>query len=221
MAGRWPVVGDSVLTSYVSLVGFTVATQSPRWTELPFHFAVLETEDVNAFAAPGGYIFVTRGALRLMESEAELAGVLAHEVAHVDQKHVLERVRRGDMLNRAREEADLTGAILDEIAKAGTEALFTGLGRGEEMEADSLGVIYATAAGYRPDGLATFVARLAQSGTPAARGGFLRELQATHPPAPDRLEALRRQLAASGVDPASGRLLAERYRRFIPAPSRR
>jgi predicted Zn-dependent protease len=215
VAGRWKVLNDSALIRYVTLVGQVVARQSPRWTEIPFRFAVLDTDEVNAFAAPGGYIFVTRGALQLIESESELAGVLAHEVAHVDQKHVLEQIRKFDAMNRARSEADLTGPLLDEVAGFGAGLLFMGVGRGEEMEADSLGALYAAAAGYRVDGLSTFVTRLVEDGTPSGRGGPLRELRATHPPASARLEALQRQLAAAGTDPASGRLLADRYRMYV------
>src|SRR5262245_20903850 len=86
VAGRWRIHPDSALNGDVHLVGQLVAQESPRASEIAFHFAVLDTDEVNAFAAPGGYIFVTRGALAMMESEAELAGVLAHEVAHVDAK---------------------------------------------------------------------------------------------------------------------------------------
>ncbi len=92
--GRYHMVNDPALTHYVNLVGQAVAQQSIRGDEIQFHFGVLDTDDVNAFAAPGGFILVTRGALALMDNEAELAGVLAHEVGHVDQKHVLKEIRR-------------------------------------------------------------------------------------------------------------------------------
>ena len=217
LAGRYPVSADSALNAYVDLVGQVVAQQSPRWAEVPFRFAVLETDEVNAFAAPAGFIFVTRGALSLMESEAELAGVLGHEVAHVDEKHVLERVRKGDMLQRARSEADLTGPLLDEAFGAGAGALFTGLGRGEEMESDSMGMLYAAAAGYRADGLLTFVQRLGAAEQSPSGPRILRALGQTHPKAADRMEALRRQAAARGIDLSAGQSLAERFRRHVPA----
>src|SRR4029077_10042376 len=78
VAGRYHVVADDALLGYVNLVGQSVAQQSVRANEVSFRFGVLETEDVNAFAAPGGYVLITKGALRLMQSEAELAGVLGH-----------------------------------------------------------------------------------------------------------------------------------------------
>ncbi|HYJ80764.1 MAG TPA: M48 family metalloprotease [Longimicrobiaceae bacterium] len=216
VVGRWRVVNDAALNDYVNLVGQVVAQQSPRAGEVSFRFAVLDTDDVNALAAPGGFIFVTRGALALMESESELAGVLGHEVGHVDAKHVLNKIRSADQLTAARSEANLTGPLLDQVAALGAGALFNGIGRTEELEADSLGMLYAVAAGYRADGMMTFVNRLAAaSNEPAARGRFLSELRATHPGADVRVPAFQRQMAAAQMDPASGAQLPERYRRYV------
>ncbi|HEX6750492.1 MAG TPA: M48 family metalloprotease [Longimicrobium sp.] len=215
VAGRWRVLNDPALNDYVNLVGTVVAQQSPRYNELPFRFAVLDTDEINAFAAPGGYVFVTRGALELMESEAELAGVLAHEVAHVDQKHVLEQMRKGSMIQGAQSEADLNGFVLDQAVGRLTSLIFTGLGRGDELESDSLGMLYAASAGYRPDGLATFVRRLQTSESNERKRRFLAEMKATHPEPPERVAALERQAAAAHLDPASGQLLADRFRRYV------
>jgi beta-barrel assembly-enhancing protease len=209
VAGRFPVAADTSLLHYVNLVGRTVAEQSPRRHEVAFRFGVLETDDVNAFAAPGGFILVTRGALALMDDESVLAGVLAHEIAHVDQKHVLEEIRRSSVVQSARDEGMLTGPVLDQLSELGGSLLFTGLSRSDEMEADSLALIYAAAAGYRVDGLPRFLERLR-----AREGGEekLRELTATHPSVADRLTALRRQLQARGGDHTSGVVGAERFR---------
>jgi predicted Zn-dependent protease len=215
VAGRWHVVNDPALNDYVNLVGAVVAQQSPRYTELPFRFAVLDTDEINAFATPGGYVFVTRGALELMDSEAELAGVLAHEVSHVDQKHVLEQVRRGNMLEGAKSEADLNGFVLDQAVGKLTSVIFTGLGRGDELEADSLGMVYAAAAGYRPDGLLTFVRKLQTNEANPRRRGFLTEMKATHPEPAERIAALERQAAAEHLDFNSGQLVADRFRRYV------
>jgi beta-barrel assembly-enhancing protease len=216
VTGRWHPVTNAALTDYVNLVGTVVAQQSPRYTELPFRFAVLDTDEINAFAAPGGYVFVTRGALELMESEAELAGVLGHEIAHVDQKHVLEQVRKGNMITGAASEADLNGPVMDKAVETLAGVIFKGLDRGSELESDSLGMLYAAASGYRPDGLLTFVRRLqANEGSPR-RGRFLAEMKATHPSAADRVAALERQGPAANLQMTSGQLLADRFRRFVP-----
>jgi len=220
VTGRWQPVTSAALTDYVNLVGTVVAQQSPRVTEIPFRFAVLDTDEINAFAAPGGYIFVTRGALELMESEAELAGVLAHEVSHVDQKHVLEQVRKGNMITGAASENDLNGPVMDKAVETLAGVIFKGLDRGSELESDSLGMLYAAAAGYRPDGLLTFVRRLQANETSPRRGRFLAEMRATHPAAADRVAALERQGPAAQLDMTGGQLLSDRFRRYVPAPRR-
>ena len=212
VAGRYALVGDEALTRYVNLVGRSVALQSTRRGEIPFVFGVVDTDEVNAFAAPGGYVLLTRGALARMDSEAELAGVLAHEIAHVDETHVLDEIRRSSVLADARDEAQLTGFIMDRLAEAGGSLLFTGLSREDELEADSLGAIYAAASGYRPDGLLRFLERLDEE---AAADSSLREWTATHPSESDRVEALRRQFAASDLDLTSGRDLPERFRAAV------
>lgn len=216
VAGRWHLVNNPALTDYVNLVGAVVAQQSPRNAEIPFRFAVLDTDEINAFATPGGYVFVTRGALGLMESEAELAGVLGHEIAHVDQKHVLEQVRKGNMITGAASEADLNGEILDRAIEQLSSLIFKGVGREAELESDSIGMLYAAAAGYRPDGLLTFVRRLQASESVPARRNVLAEMRETHPSAADRIAALERQATAASLNLTSGQLLADRYRRFVP-----
>lgn len=213
VAGRYELVDDAELNRYVNLVGQAVAQQSIRGGEVAFRFGVLDTEDVNAFAAPGGYIFVTRGALSLLESEADLAGVLAHEVAHVDQKHVLDEIRRSSVMESVRDETQLSGALLDAISEFGSSLLFTGLSREDEMEADSLGLLYATATGYQPGGLAAFLAKLVEAEEQEAAG--MREWTASHPSTAERLEALRGQMSRAGLRADSGTAAAERFRQYV------
>jgi predicted Zn-dependent protease len=142
-----------------------------------------------------------------MESEAELAAVLAHEVGHVDQRHVIEEIRRGAVIQQARDESQLQGALLDQIADAGTTLLFTGLSREDEMEADSLGILYASATGYRAAGLLDFLNHL-RAQEQAGAGG-MREWVATHPSTEDRIAAVQRQLAGTAQGGADG---AARFR---------
>jgi beta-barrel assembly-enhancing protease len=98
------VYKDDALAQYVSLVGADIAAQQER-QDISYHFAVLDSEDINAFSAPGGYVFVTRGALALCQDESELAGVLAHEVGHVAGKHVLNVLERDKTLRAGENEA--------------------------------------------------------------------------------------------------------------------
>ena len=204
IAGRFPVSSDAALTRYVNLVGLTVASQAPRG-DITYRFAVLETPVVNAYAAPGGYVFITRGSLSLIRTEAELAGVLAHEVGHVNARHVINQIRKSDTMREVRNTVDLRGATLDAVVGTGTNALFTGLSRGDELEADSLGLEYAAGAGYDPGGLAAFVGRLDQH----AGEGPVSEFFATHPRPDERVERLTAIAQREGL--AGGATLAERY----------
>jgi predicted Zn-dependent protease len=207
IAGRYPVSQDTALTTYVNLVGLVVAGEAPR-PDIAYRFAVLETPDVNAFAAPGGYIFITRGSLDLIESEAELAGVLAHEVGHVNRRHVIEQIRKADFMREVRDQAGLTGGQLDRVVGHGSNVLFTGLSREDEAEADSLAVEYAASAGYDPGGLAAFVTRLGQR----SGEGRLAELMSTHPRPQERLDRINRMAQRVG---SGGVVLAERYRENV------
>jgi predicted Zn-dependent protease len=216
IAGRYPIVQDSALTLYVNLVGLTVAGEQPR-PDVTYHFAILETPDVNAFAAPGGYIFVTRGALALMESEAELAGVLAHEVGHVNRRHVIEGIRKSDFWREVRDQSGISGTTLDRAVGAGSNVVFSGYSREDEAEADSLGVEYAASAGYDPEGLPTFVSHLSRH----SGEGPLAEITATHESPAARIERLHRVMQRDSL-PSGGATLAERFAAAVhpgrPAP---
>ncbi|HKJ93448.1 MAG TPA: M48 family metallopeptidase [Longimicrobiales bacterium] len=211
--GRYHMLNDPDLTHYVNLVGQAVAQQSIRGDEVAFHFGVLDTDDVNAFAAPGGFIFVTRGALKMMDSEAELAGVLAHEVGHVDQKHVLNGIRRSSVLKEVKDQTQISGALLDKISAFGTSMLFTGLSREDEMQADSLGVMYAAATGYRADGLVQFLKRLEARET--ADAANVKASMDTHPPTQERIDALEREMKEEGISATTGVVAADRFRENV------
>ena len=215
VVAREPLLEHEAITRYVELVGHTVSEQSIRRGELAFRFGVLDSDQVNAYAAPGGYIFVTLGALAILRSEAQLAGILAHEIAHVDARHVMNELRRGDVLQTAREEADLTGPLLDRVAGAGSSLLFTGLGREDEFEADSLGLVYALGAGYRADALLSFLEQMGQLEEDPGEGGRFRSLRATHPPAEERLGAMRRSLQTLPGGGEDGAELVDRYRERV------
>jgi beta-barrel assembly-enhancing protease len=210
VAGRYTMSTDSALNEYVNLVGLVVAGEAPR-TDIAYRFAVLETPDVNAFAAPGGYIFITRGSLNLIESEAELAGVLAHELGHVNRRHVIEQIRKADVMREIRETSGIVGKDLDLVVGEGSNVLFTGLSRGDEEEADSLALEYVASAGYATTGLQTFVTRLAERSSE----GRLSELMSTHPRPEDRRKNIERMITRLG---SGGEVLADRYRVFVPTP---
>src|SRR5258706_418166 len=158
LLGAAPLAAEPRLQRYVNLVGRWVAAQTSR-PGLPWRFGVLEAPQLNAFAVPGGTVFVTRGLVERMKSEAELAAVLAHEIVHVQQKHHLKAIQKGaqtalagDTLAFALKDAR-SGAARDKLLSLGTELYSRGLDEGDEFEADRLGVVLAARAGYDSYGL--------------------------------------------------------------------
>lgn len=210
IAGHYGVLSDSLLTRYVNLVGTAVAAVDPR-EDVRYRFAVLDTDDVNAFAAPGGYVFVTRGALAIMQDEAMLAGVLAHEVGHVNHRDVVEEIQsraRTELgIQEAAERVDITGEeYLKRAVETGASALFMGLSREDELAADAFGVRTAAGAGYDPSGLERFVAAI--STAPSEERSLLTR---THPDAEDRIAAIQTEI---GKLSAAGREGITESRRF-------
>jgi predicted Zn-dependent protease len=206
---------DERLTRYINLVGKTIADVSDR-PNLDFHFAILNSREQNAFAAPGGYIFVTIGLLKTLKNEAELAGVLAHEVAHVTQKHMLETIRRGALLSNVSEltlsamnkDPQMFSNVIEEI----TDKLFTkGLDKEKEFEADVYGVEFAYRAGYNPRGLRDYLQTL-QSQEGHAQSRFF----TTHPSTATRIgkvQALLGQYADGRTFP----VLTQRFQSYFGA----
>ncbi|HEX2443249.1 MAG TPA: M48 family metalloprotease [Vicinamibacterales bacterium] len=175
---RFGVVQDQAVHKYVTLVGTTVALQSSR-PNIPWTFIVLDTDGVNAFASPGGFIHITRGALALVQGEAELAGVLAHEIGHVAQKHTINAIRKSKAVEVGTEEAAGDRVLIDKFAQmAYSNILENSFDRGDEMDADKVGISAASKAGYAPQGLNVFLTRLAERNKAATtRNGMF----ASHP----------------------------------------
>ena len=155
LLGAAPLVKNPALQGYVNRVGRWVASASER-PDLKWTFGVIESNDVNAFAAPGGYVFLTRGLYRLLRDEAELAGVLGHEIAHVVRKHHLKLLQKSQAISVG---SDLLKKQIgdEKVAKtligSGAEILARGLDKDAEFEADRMGVVLAARAGYEPFGL--------------------------------------------------------------------
>lgn len=206
---------DERVQQYVSMVGTAVAQYSDR-AAIPYHFAVLGSKEPNAFACPGGYVFVTRGLVDSLKDEAELAGVLGHEIAHVSEKHALKLIRKMKMLSGT---AEISAAYLDanpesfdKIVNETAKSLFEkGLDKDKEADADRIGVDYASRVGYDANGLKDFLARLAQHEAEA------KTMKNTHPPAKERvtvLETIIQKNYRSG-----GPRLANRFKSWVKAPA--
>lgn len=192
LLGAAPPLDNDALQRYVNRVGNWVAMKGER-PHLQWRFAVLDDNDVNAFAAPGGYVFITKGLLLRMESEAELAGALAHETVHVLRKHHLAAVQKGARMELASLAAgqavkdDQRRAQMEKITGGFKELYSRGLDKEDEFEADRMGIVIASRAGYDPYGLPAVLQTL---GAMNQQDGSLAFMFKTHPAPARRLELL-------------------------------
>lgn len=211
LLGAVPLVKDDKLQQYVNNVGRWVASQSER-PDLPWHFGVIESSDINAFAAPGGYIFVTTGLYRLMQNEADLAGVLGHEIGHVIQKHHLKILQQSKLVDAGGKALTTQVGNNDEVQKmigSGAEIVARSLDKNAEFEADRIGVVLSTRAGYDAYGLPGV---LQQIGHSAKDTGSVALLFKTHPHPNDRLDKLSLAMG-DRFDKAKGEDVAQRFYR--------
>jgi beta-barrel assembly-enhancing protease len=194
---------NPAMQHYVSKVGTVVAAHSSRAGSLTYKFGILDTEAITAFGVPGGYVFITRGALANMKNEAELAGTLAHEIAHVDNKHLEKEIRARKLTGLATSEATNAamnqlgnripyGSLLKDFAnEIVTQAVQMSYSRDKEDEADRKGTELAAAAGYSATGLRDFLTTIQQASpgdaTAERRLGIWGK---THPPLAERIAKL-------------------------------
>jgi len=194
LLGAAPLVPNDALQQYVNRVGRWLASQTER-PNLPWTFGVLDTPDVNAFAVPGGYVFVTRGLVVRMRSESELAGVLSHEIVHVLKKHHLHAIQKSAQLELANSAVstfarqDQNTALRENLLSAGSELFARGLDKSDELEADRLGVVIAARGGYDAYGLPAVLQTL-QAMNP--EDSSLALMFKTHPAPAERLDALEK-----------------------------
>jgi predicted Zn-dependent protease len=203
MLGAAPLVNDAVLQAYVNRVGRWIALQSER-PDLPWRFAVIDTASINAFAAPGGYVMLTRGLYDILDNEAQLAGVLAHEIGHIVRRHHVTVLQKSAALSAGAQLAqrDNRSALINNMIGTGAEVFARGLDKSAEYEADAIGVVLAARAGYNPFGLVDVLHKLEARGT---ADGSLALLFKTHPLPGDRLTQLGDMLAPNLGRLPSGR----------------
>ena len=203
------VYQDLAVNKYVTLVGSVLAQASAR-PDLDWQFVVLDTEGVNAFAAPGGFVHITKGLLGLMKNEAELAGVLAHELIHITEKHTVNAIQKGDAFSIASDEVNASGGMTGTLVSKFADAAYKNIldnkfSRNDEGESDDKGVLLANKVGYAPTGLSDALGKLAarMAGRNEPSG-----LMASHPIIKDRITKIEqtiksKKLAATAT--AAGR----------------
>lgn len=204
--GQYPVSTDAAAAARINNIGLSLVPHSDR-PHLPYHFTLLETDEINAFAFPGGYIYVTRGMLDFVVSDAELASVMAHEIAHVGRRHGARRVEIFTATEFALEliaglNEDMAQIYEDKAAQIAanmaSQVLFSGWSRTQEFEADEYGVIYLAAAGYEAETAVSVLQRMNDTFTQQPTHP-IQHLLDTHPPFPDRIQHVQETIEANGL----------------------
>jgi predicted Zn-dependent protease len=187
------VITDPVVNEFINRIGQNIVLHSDA--KIPFKIKVIDSEEVNAFALPGGFLYVYRGLLEAADNEAEVAGVLAHEIAHVAARHGIEQASKGELLNYASLPliflGGLGGYIIQQIAGVAIPLTFLKFSRGAETEADRLGAQYTWASGYDPNALVSFFEKLqARDRQPrnGKKAGAMARVFSTHPLTEDRIK---------------------------------
>ena len=191
------VITDPIVNEYVNRLGQNLARNSD--THLPFTIKILDIEEPNAFALPGGFMYVHAGTILLAEDESELAGVMAHEIGHVAACHAARQATRGTFASLAMiplivMTGGLAGIGINEAANIAFPATFSKFSRNFEAQADYLGIQYAYKSGYDPTGMINFFERL--EALEKKRPGFKQKLlYQDHPQTPDRIEKSQHEIA--------------------------
>ena len=205
---KFGVAQDPAVHRYVTLVGAVLARVSKK-PDYSWRFIVLDTDAVNAFAAPGGYVHITKGCLALIANESELAGVLGHELTHVVEDHTIKALSKAGFVDTAASASGKGGEITAGLVNQVTSIALQGFGRGEELESDHDGLGLAAKAGYQPDGLRTFLQRLTDRNKNSSEK---RGLFASHPAMQERLDKLAAQ---EKKEKPSTVTLEARFKQFI------
>lgn len=227
---RVPLIRGGYPASYVERIGRRLAAQAPG-PGYPYRFRVANLSDVNAFALPGGYVYVHRGLIEQVRTEGELAGVIAHEIAHVALRHPTSQASKayvtragigllGTLLGDGRQST--VSGIMNAVGGLGMNALFLRYSRDAETQADVVGAQIMARAGYDPNEMAAFFAYL-QTQSPRRPSLFQRFLS-DHPPPANRVSRVRREVQLIGATqrtaPAGDLGEAQSWlRRLPPAPT--
>ncbi len=192
-----PVLPDSVSQDYIIKLGRNLVARSSR-SDIPYRFRIIDSREVNAFALPGGFIYINRGLIEQADNESELVGVVAHEIAHVTERHSVEQLARAQKANLALIGAGLLlsrargGRLLFDGARLATNGVFLKFSRDAEREADRVGAQLMYNAGWNPTGMVSFFDKLAQKG---ARGSAF---FSTHPQPQERRANISDLIASWG-----------------------
>jgi len=191
------LIDDPVVTEYVNRVGQNLVRNSDA--KVPFTIKVIDSDEVNAFALPGGFFYVNSGLILRAQEESELAGVMAHEIAHVAARHGTKNATKGELMQLASIPAmifipySMAGYAMYQGLNLAIPLTFLKFSRDAEKEADFLGLQYMYKAGYDPNSYVTFFERI--QADEKRRPGTIPKVFSTHPPTPDRIENTQKEIA--------------------------
>ena len=210
LLGQHKMSPNEKLQKYVNLVGTALSRNGNR-SDLEFHFVVIESSEINAYSTPGGYVFITTAILAKMENEAELAGVLAHEIAHVNERHIVKELSlKGAEKSAVASLAALIGGASESVGiefsqtvdKAVDMILRDGYKKNDEMQADAGAVLLCAFSGYDPSGLVTFLDKI---------GKVKSGIGKTYPVYDVRLATLQQSMSDEGITEMKLALNTERF----------
>ena len=191
------LIDDPIVTEYVNRVGQNLVRNSDA--KVPFTIKVIDSDEVNAFALPGGFFYVNSGLILRAQEESELAGVMAHEIAHVAARHGTKNATKGELMQLASIPAmifipySMAGYAMYQGLNLAIPLTFLKFSRDAEKEADFLGLQYMYKAGYDPNSYVTFFERI--QADEKRRPGTIPKVFSTHPPTPDRIENTQKEIA--------------------------
>ena len=215
--GRYPLLQNEEIQKYVRLVGKSLALYSSR-PELSFHFAVLDADHANAYSTPGGYVFITKGAIDLMRDESELAAVLGHEIGHITRKHIVREFNiKGSDNSGISGISRMIGGSQDTARVAFSQAvdravkiLFeTGFKQQDEYDADQEAIMLLAATEYDPVSLERYLKRI------NSKGNKDTQEKMTHPPSSERLGALNQFVRDEGLNNVDYKQARKRFRKYV------
>jgi len=222
---QYPAYDNQALTTYINTLGQAIVYASDR-PEIygGYHFLILDTEEVNALSAPGGFIFISKGLIRRCRNEEMLASILAHEVGHVCAKHGLQAIKKSRLVDAFRvigqeaarrygpeELAELTTAFEGALGDVVETLVVRGYDRKYEYEADELAVKFDVAVGYSPKGLTDFLQTMVGDSSTAAGKGWFK----THPSADQRMDKVKSRLGAVSAVPEEAQVRTQRFQKNI------
>jgi len=204
-------LADATWQNYLNEVGQKIAAVSDR-KDITYSFTVVESDQINAFAAPGGFVYFYTGLLSRMDNEAEMAAVLAHEISHVVARHSIKRLQAamGATLAYQLVFGEKGGQALQSAVGIGMGLLFADYSRENEREADKFGIYYMQKAGYDPNAAITMFEKLAKA-SGDRQGDVFERLSSSHPETAERIANAKNEIAAAGTPTPGLSLGQKRY----------